>query len=67
MYIIFSSYFQGLTHSLDERDNLGIRGLLPAAVRPVSLQVEAVLDNLNRYGDDLSRYMFLRELQVSEF
>lgn len=58
--------FKGLSHSEDERENLGIRGLLPAAVRPVSLQVEAVLDNLNRYGDDLSRYLFLRELQDTD-
>ncbi|XP_035232977.1 NADP-dependent malic enzyme-like, partial [Stegodyphus dumicola] len=55
--------FQGLAHAESERLSLGLRGLLPAAVRPVSLQVEAVLDNLSRYGDDLSRYLFLRELQ----
>lgn len=56
---------QGLAYSEEDRINLGLRGLLPAAVRPVKLQVEAVLDNLKRYGDDLSRYLFLRELQVS--
>ncbi|GFU32739.1 NADP-dependent malic enzyme [Nephila pilipes] len=56
--------FKGLAHSESERVSLGLQGLLPPAVRPVNLQVEAVLDNLQRYGDDLSRYLFLRELQA---
>lgn len=55
--------FKGLAHSEEERVRLGLKGLLPAAVRTVQLQVESVMDNLNRYGDDLSRYLFLRELQ----
>lgn len=55
--------FKGLGHPLKERNELKLRGLLPAAERSVELQVQAVLDNLNRYGDDLSRYIFLRELQ----
>ncbi|GIY65434.1 NADP-dependent malic enzyme, chloroplastic [Caerostris extrusa] len=55
--------FKGLAHTESERVSLGLQGLMPPAVRPVNLQVEAALDNLHRYGDDLSRYLFLRELQ----
>lgn len=54
---------KGLAFSYDERNSLGLRGLLPAAIRAPDLQVKAVMDNLSRYGDDLSRYLFLRELQ----
>ncbi|KFM76723.1 NADP-dependent malic enzyme, partial [Stegodyphus mimosarum] len=61
MYLINNpKQFKGLAHAQSERLSLGLRGLLPAAVRPVNLQVEAVLDNLNQ---NLSRYLFLRELQ----
>nr|XP_042906931.1 NADP-dependent malic enzyme [Parasteatoda tepidariorum] len=55
--------FKGLAYKEEERAALALRGLLPAAVRTVHLQTEAVLDNLHRYGDDLSRYLFLRHLQ----
>ncbi|XP_055949323.1 NADP-dependent malic enzyme-like [Argiope bruennichi] len=58
-----SKQYKGLAHTESERVALGLQGLLPPAVRPVNLQVEAVLENLHRHGDDLSRYLFLRELQ----
>lgn len=55
--------YKGLAFSRQEREHLGLRGLLPAAVRSMQDQVQIVLRNLDIYSDDFSRYIYLRDLQ----
>ena len=47
----------------DERDRLGLRGLLPPAVGTQRTQLSRVLENLRRKRDDIERYVFLMALQ----
>lgn len=46
-----------------ERDELKLRGLLPASICSMALQTERVLANLRRKGNDIERYIFLSALQ----
>lgn len=48
--------------SLEERDRLGIRGLLPYAVTDIECQKSRVLENLRRKENDLERYICLTAL-----
>lgn len=45
---------------------LGIHGLLPAAVKTQEEQLELCRLNLERYTDDLSKYIYLIGLLVHE-
>lgn len=47
----------------DERESLGLRGLLPPRVESQKQQVERVLENLRRKTTDLERYIGLVALQ----
>ena len=47
----------------DERDALGLRGLLPPRVVDIELQVSLELEHVRRKGDDLERYVGLAALQ----
>lgn len=58
--------FQGLAFSIEERQILGIHGLLPAAVKTQEEQLELCRLNLERYTDDLSKYIYLIGLLVHE-
>lgn len=59
-----SSYrFQGLSFSIEERQALGIHGLLPAAVKSQEEQVELCKLNVQRYDQDLNKYIYLMGLQ----
>lgn len=46
-----------------EREVLGLKGLLPPAVRHQDMQVRVVMENLRAFPDQLAKYMFLRDLQ----
>ena len=48
--------------SSDERDELGLRGLLPHTSCDIERQMERVLLNLHRKENDLERYIFLSAL-----
>ena len=48
----------------EERDELGLRGLLPPAVGTQRTQLSRVLENLRRKRDDIERYVFLMALQA---
>jgi malate dehydrogenase (oxaloacetate-decarboxylating)(NADP+) len=54
---------QGTAFSEAERDALGLRGLLPPRVDRPEQQVQRVLENIRRKGNDLERYMALIALQ----
>lgn len=47
----------------EERDRLGLRGLLPARIGNQTLQISRVLENLRRKDSDIERYIFLTALQ----
>ncbi len=49
--------------TLQERDDLGLRGLLPAGVSSMEEQVDRVLLGLRRKGFDIEKYISLRVLQ----
>lgn len=53
---------QGLAFSLEERQLLGIQGLLPARVKTEEEQVEHCLLLLDRLENDLDKYMYLNNL-----
>ena len=49
--------------TLEERQRLGLRGLLPARVSIMDLQKERVLEGIRRKESDIERYIALRALQ----
>ncbi|KAG8040876.1 hypothetical protein G9C98_001864 [Cotesia typhae] len=51
-----------MAFSIEERQILGIHGLLPAAVKTQEEQLELCRLNLDRYTDDLSKYIYLTSL-----
>ncbi len=46
----------------EERDELGLRGLIPYAVSTLESQTERVLENLRRKENDIEKYIFLMSL-----
>jgi malate dehydrogenase (oxaloacetate-decarboxylating)(NADP+) len=49
--------------SAEERERLGLRGLLPACVCDQETQKKRVMENLRRKAYDIERYIFLIALQ----
>ncbi len=54
---------KGTAFTEEERDSLGLRGLLPPRVHTVEEQELRVLENLRRKPNDLEKYIFLISLQ----
>ncbi|XP_053605662.1 NADP-dependent malic enzyme-like [Plodia interpunctella] len=54
---------KGLAFSLRERQALGLQGLLAAKVTTLDQQVHIMTISLDRYLDDLNKYMFLVEVR----
>ena len=55
--------FQALAFSVQERQLLGIHGLLPAVVKTLEEQVKHATLLLDRCATDLDRYIYLMGLQ----
>src|ERR1700692_857157 len=53
---------KGTAFTEQERDSLGLRGLLPAHVISMEAQAERVLTNLRSLPDDLQKYIVLNAL-----
>ncbi len=53
---------KGTAFNEQERDALGLRGFLPAAVLSMEAQVERVLTNLRNVPSDLEKYIALNSL-----
>merc|ERR1711902_64382 len=53
---------KGLSFSIEERQVLGIHGLLPARVKDQDDQADHSLKNLRRLSDPLNQYMYMIEL-----
>ena len=47
----------------EERQLLGLRGLLPYTTSSLSLQIERSLENMRRKTDDIEKYIYLVSLQ----
>lgn len=60
-------YFQEMAFSIEERQSLGIHGLLPPRVKTQDEQVKHALANIERFSDDLNKYIYLMGLQVSMY
>ena len=58
-----SLWNKGTAFSEEERDALGLRGLLPPRIFSMSQQVERALRQFRRKESDLERYIFLTALQ----
>lgn len=56
--------FQGLAFTLQERQQLGIHGLMPARFKTQEEQLELCKTSVERYQEDLNKYLYLVELQV---
>ncbi|XP_001608277.2 NADP-dependent malic enzyme isoform X1 [Nasonia vitripennis] len=53
---------KGMAFTIEERQTLGIHGLLPATVKTQDEQLELCRLNLDRYTDELSKYIYLTGL-----
>ncbi|XP_035686530.1 NADP-dependent malic enzyme-like isoform X1 [Branchiostoma floridae] len=58
-----SRYYKGMAFTLEERQHLGIHGLLPPSFLTQDLQAYRVRENYKRQHTDLDRYVFLTALQ----
>src|SRR5450759_548591 len=54
---------KGTCFTLEERDEFGLRGILPAAVSTARDQEARVYENYRGAADDVARYVFLAGLQ----
>ncbi len=54
---------KGTAFTIEEREALGLSGLLPPRVHTIDEQVERVLWNLRKKPTDMERYIFLTSLQ----
>ena len=54
---------KGTAFTEEERDQLGLRGLLPAGISDPHVQEARALANLRRKAFDIERYVFLLALQ----
>ncbi len=47
----------------EDREKLGLRGLLPYAISNQQIQIGRIMENMNRKNNDIERYVFLSALQ----
>lgn len=57
------SLYKGMAFTIEERQLLGIHGLLPPAILSQEVQCLRIMENFRREKDDLSRYISLTNLQ----
>ena len=58
-----SLYNKSTAFTREERETLGLEGLLPDAVSPMERQVRRVYENIARKTDDLEKYIGMAALQ----
>ncbi len=54
---------RGTAFSVEQREALGLQGLLPPAVETLTQQVARVIDNVRRQATDLDRHVYLAALR----
>ncbi|CAF1076434.1 unnamed protein product [Brachionus calyciflorus] len=57
------SLYKGMAFTIEERQILGIHGLIPPAVLSQEVQSFRIMENFRRENDDLDRYISLTNLQ----
>lgn len=58
---------KGLAFTLEERQALGIHGLMPPKFKTQEEQLEVCRFSVMKYQEDLNKFLYLTELQVSQF
>merc|ERR1712002_81310 len=61
-YLRDPKLFKGMGFSLEERQMLGIHGLLPPRIKNQDEMAEHSLRNLRRFEDPLNKYMYMADL-----
>merc|ERR1719357_622973 len=61
-YLRDPKLFKGMAFSLEERQTLGIHGLLPPRIKTLEEQAENCMRNLRRFQDPLNQYMYMVDL-----
>src|SRR3989338_8993790 len=54
---------KGTAFSLEERDRLGVRGLLPPVLKTIEQQKERVLSHLSMLANDVEKNRYLQDFQ----
>ena len=57
---------RGTAFTVEERDRLGLEGLLPPAVETLELRIQRVAAQCDSCDNDLDRYVFLSQLQDTD-
>jgi len=63
-YLRDARLFKGMAFSLEERQALGIHGLLPPRIKSHQEQVENCLRNIRRYQEPIDKYLYMSDLLV---
>ena len=64
IYLLHDPFLnQGTSFTLEERERLGLRGLLPPRVISQELQAERILKNFNKKSNDLEKYTYMIDLE----
>lgn len=58
-----SLWNKGMAFSRSERDRLGLRGLLPPAIRSIDVQVSRCMQHMEALADPVSKNLYLQDLQ----
>lgn len=58
-----SLWNKGMAFSRSERDRLGIRGLLPPAIRSIEVQVKRCMAHIEALPDPVAKNLYLQDLQ----
>merc|ERR1712241_680593 len=61
-YIRNARLYKGMAFNLEERQGLGIHGLLPPRVKTQDEQVDHCLRNIRRYEEPLNKYLYMTGL-----
>ena len=61
-YIRDPKLFKGMAFTLEERQTLGIHGLLPPRIKTQEEMAEHSMRNLRRFEDPLNKYMYMADL-----
>ena len=61
-YLRNARLYKGLAFSIEERQTLGIHGLLPPRVTTQEEAADHAMRNLRRFEDPLNKYMFMADL-----
>merc|ERR1712038_2058560 len=61
-YLWDPKLFKGMGFTIEERQALGIHGLLPPRIKTLDEQAENCMRNLRRFQDPLNQYMYMVDL-----